>query len=188
VYFKSVEEARTAGYRACKVCHPDEEPETLFLSRYNSPMGVYVIIGSQKGVCYLGPDDNKHQFSRRQQNGVRIQEETLHNQNVVTELDTYFSGNLRKFTIPIDLRGTDFQCSVWKKLLDIPYGETVSYAHVARAVGRPDGPRAVGQAVGRNPVSIIVPCHRVIGKNGSLTGYGGGLPRKIALLKLEKAL
>ena len=103
------------------------------------------------------------------------------------ELRAYFAGILRVFSVPLDMQGTDFQLSVWNQLLKIPYGETRSYAHVAEAVGRPKAVRAVGAANGSNPVAIVVPCHRVIGSSGKLTGYGGGLPLKKRLLELEGA-
>jgi methylated-DNA-[protein]-cysteine S-methyltransferase len=90
-----------------------------------------------------------------------------------------------EFDLPLDMRGTDFQRNVWEALLTIPYGETRSYGEIAKQIGRPDRARAVGAANGSNPVSIIVPCHRVIGSDGSLTGYGGGLPRKRWLLDHE---
>jgi methylated-DNA-[protein]-cysteine S-methyltransferase len=103
------------------------------------------------------------------------------------ELRAYFGGNLREFSVPLNMQGTDFQLSVWNQLVKIPYGETRSYAQVAEAVGRPKAVRAVGAANGSNPVAIIVPCHRVIGSGGKLTGYGGGLPLKKRLLELEGA-
>jgi methylated-DNA-[protein]-cysteine S-methyltransferase len=92
------------------------------------------------------------------------------------------------FEVPIAFAGTRFQVAVWRALLDIPRGETISYGELARRVGSPAAVRAVGAAVGRNPVSIFVPCHRVVGSNGALTGYAGGLPRKTHLLRLERAL
>lgn len=101
------------------------------------------------------------------------------------QLAAYFAGALTEFALPLALQGTAFQRRVWAALLTIPYGTTVSYGQVARAVGNPQGSRAVGLANGRNPVSLIVPCHRVIGADGRLTGYGGGLPRKAALLEFE---
>jgi methylated-DNA-[protein]-cysteine S-methyltransferase len=101
------------------------------------------------------------------------------------ELRAYFAGGLRVFSVPLDMEGTEFQLNVWNRLTKIPYGETRSYAQVAEAVGRPKAVRAVGAANGSNPVAIIVPCHRVIGSNGKLTGYGGGLPLKKRLLELE---
>ena len=102
-----------------------------------------------------------------------------------TELAEYFAGRRTRFDIALDLHGTPFQRDVWRVLLGIDCGRTSSYGAVARAVGRPNAVRAVGGAVGLNPVAVIVPCHRVMGSDGSLTGYAGGLPRKIALLEIE---
>jgi methylated-DNA-[protein]-cysteine S-methyltransferase len=106
----------------------------------------------------------------------------------VKQLDEYFSGQRREFTFPLDLRGTDFQLACWRALLAIPYGETRTYADIARAVGKPSAFRAVGMANNRNPVAIVVPCHRVIASDGTLCGYGGGLDVKRKLLELEGAL
>lgn len=103
------------------------------------------------------------------------------------ELEAYFAGDLRRFTIPIDRNsGTPFQQQVWKTIIDIPYGEKITYGDLAKKIGRPTAYRAVANALGRNPVSIVAPCHRIIGANGKLTGFGGGLPRKRFLLDLEK--
>jgi methylated-DNA-[protein]-cysteine S-methyltransferase len=102
-----------------------------------------------------------------------------------SQLNEYFHGKRREFDLPLDLHGTDFQCGVWRALLKINTGKTQSYGDIARAVHSPQGVRAVGSAVGKNPLSVIVPCHRVMGSDGSLTGYAGGLDRKRALLKLE---
>lgn len=106
--------------------------------------------------------------------------------DAVRQLDEYFAGRRQRFELPLDLGGTPFQRAVWARLLRIPYGTTISYAELAASLGRPDRVRAVGGAVGRTPVPIIVPCHRVIGSDGALTGYGGGLQRKAALLDLER--
>lgn len=106
---------------------------------------------------------------------------------VRAELGEYFEGKRTEFTVPLDLRGTPFQLRVWKQLLRIPFGETRSYAQVARAAGRPTAVRAVGTANGANPVPLIVPCHRVIRSDGGLGGYGGGLETKRRLLALERA-
>lgn len=107
---------------------------------------------------------------------------------VSQQLAEYFAGQRSRFEVALDLAcGTAFQRSVWQALLAIPYGATASYGDLSRCIGKPSAARAVGAAVGRNPVSIIVPCHRVVGTNGSLTGYAGGLDRKIGLLKLEGA-
>ena len=105
-----------------------------------------------------------------------------------SELEEYFAGKRREFSFALDLRGTDFQLACWHALLAIPYGETRSYGDIARAVGRPQGFRAVGMANNRNPVAIVVPCHRVIASDGTLCGYGGGLDVKRKLLELEGAL
>lgn len=101
------------------------------------------------------------------------------------QLESYFDGRLTEFDLPLVMEGTEFQRQVWEALREIPYGVTISYGELAKRVGNPNGSRAVGLANGRNPISIIVPCHRVIGSNGKLTGYGGGLPRKAALLDFE---
>ncbi|MBS1953145.1 MAG: methylated-DNA--[protein]-cysteine S-methyltransferase [Cyanobacteria bacterium SZAS-4] len=102
------------------------------------------------------------------------------------ELAAYFAGDLKEFTVPLKASGTDFQQKVWRELQNIPFGEVISYAELARRIDNPKACRAVGLANGQNPISIIVPCHRVIGANGKLTGYGGGLPRKVILLNLEQ--
>ncbi len=108
--------------------------------------------------------------------------------DVRAQLDEYFAGSRREFELELELHGNPFERRVWRALCEIPYGETVSYGEVARAIGAPDAPRAVGLVNGRNPIAVIVPCHRVIGANGSLTGYGGGLGRKRRLLDLESGV
>jgi methylated-DNA-[protein]-cysteine S-methyltransferase len=104
---------------------------------------------------------------------------------VLAQLDGYFAGERRSFELALAPLGTEFQRRVWQALAAIPYGETTTYAAIARAVGKPKAVRAVGAANGKNPISIVVPCHRVIGQNGTLTGYAGGLPSKQRLLELE---
>ena len=106
--------------------------------------------------------------------------------DAVDQLGAYFAGELTDFDLQLDLRGTDFQQRVWKALLTIPYGETRSYGEIAEQIGASGSARAVGLANGHNPIAIVVPCHRVIGASGSLTGYGGGLERKQTLLELER--
>ncbi len=105
---------------------------------------------------------------------------------VRAQLAEYFAGNRQQFDVPLNLGGTPFQKQVWQELLHIPFGRTITYAQLAERVGKPTGPRAVGHANARNPVSIIVPCHRVIGANGKLTGYGGGMDKKQWLLSWER--
>ena len=106
--------------------------------------------------------------------------------DVTTQLHEYFDGSRTRFTVPLQLIGTPFQKMVWNALRGIPYGETVSYGRLAERIGRPTAARAVGLANGRNPIGVIVPCHRVVGSTGHLTGYGGGLDRKQELLAFEK--
>ena len=104
----------------------------------------------------------------------------------IRQLKAYFAGKLEDFELPLSPQGTTFQLGVWKRLCEIPYGETISYGELARRIGNPNASRAVGLANGSNPIPIIIPCHRVIGSNGKLTGYGGGLPIKEKLLALER--
>ena len=161
-------------------------PEIFFLTHYHSPLGTYVLGSSKKGVVFVKTEErSKAYFSRWEREGIELKEDAEHNLRLISELNAYFAGKLREFTIPLDLRGTSFQRQVWDLLCGIPWGETRSYGQIAKGLGRPRAARAVGRAVGTNPVSIVVPCHRVIGSNGALTGYGGGLDRKAALLKLE---
>ena len=161
-------------------------PEIFYFTQYQSPLGTYVLGSSKKGVvCVKTEDRSKTYLSRWEREGIELKERGEHNLRLISQLDAYFAGKLREFTIPLDLRGTPFQRRVWDLLCHIPWGETRSYGQIAKALGRPKAARAVGRAVGTNPVSIVVPCHRVIGSDGTLTGYGGGLDRKKALLKLE---
>lgn len=190
VAFRSREEARQAGYRPCKVCRPDEpavEPERFFWSRYVSPLGAYILVSSQKGIVCMKPDDQERgRHAHWERGNIELRKNGDHNSKLANQLDAYFGGKLFQFDVSLDLRGTPFQLKVWEVLCGIPYGKTRSYREVAEAAGRPNAARPVGGAVGTNPVSIVVPCHRVIGSNGKLTGYGGGLDRKKALLDLEQ--
>ena len=158
--------------------------------RYASPLGTYLIIASQQGVVCVEPEDQiDARLARWDKAGVQLERgRNQHTETMTRELDAYFRGDLRQFSVPVDLRGTPFQLRVWGALCRIPYGETRTYGELARSIGRPEAARAVGHAIGSNPVSIAVPCHRVVGANGSLTGYGGGLHRKDALLRLEGSL
>ena len=109
-------------------------------------------------------------------------------EQTVNQLDDYFAGHLTVFNIPLHPVGTDFQRRVWKALLDIPFGQTRSYMEIAKSIGNPQGVRAVAQAIGANGIGIIIPCHRVIGSNHSLTGFAGGLDKKQLLLQLERTI
>jgi len=117
-----------------------------------------------------------------------IKNHTVLIQSAAAQIDEYLAGARTQFSLPLALHGTEFQQEVWQALQTIPYGETRSYKDIAAAIGRPKALRAVGMANNRNPIAIIVPCHRVIGRDGSLTGYGGGLPLKQRLLELEQGI
>ncbi len=191
VEFTSREEARIKGFRPCKLCKPDASlrPEVFFLDSYDSPLGKYLLVSSHRGLVCVKPEGQvMPRLERWQKTGISIEEGDGFNRETAAQLDKYFTGNLREFDVPLDVRGTDFQRQVWQLLRTIPYGETRSYGQLARAIGRPSAGRAVGRANGTNPVSIIIPCHRVIGSTGRLVGYGGGLDRKSALLNLEACI
>lgn len=173
----------------CKICRPDgfdPKPEVLFTTYYDSPLGRYILVSSKKGVVCIEPVEQeiKH-VTRWRGETIRLEEDNMYNHKVAAELDAYFKRKLRQFSVSLDIRGTNFQHQVWDALRNIPYGETRSYGEIARTIGRPTAIRAVGLANRANPISIVIPCHRVIGANGKLVGYGGGLHRKQALLDLE---
>ncbi len=152
---------------------------TFIWTTYESPLGRLTLVGGDAGLSdLLFPGSEPRDESGR---------DPLAFADVATQLDEYFAGRRRSCNLQLDLNGTPFQLAVWEQLRAIPYGTTVTYGELARRIDRPDRVRAVGGAVGRTPVPIIVPCHRVIGADGSLTGYGGGLPRKRALLEHEGA-
>jgi methylated-DNA-[protein]-cysteine S-methyltransferase len=155
-------------------------PESLYYSRIDSPIGSLLLVVSEHGLVAL-----EFLGGKIREGWVESAEKTA---PYARQMDEYFSGRRRCFDLPLDLRGTEFQKRCWQELLNIPYGETRSYADIARAIGNPAAVRAVGLANGQNPIAIIVPCHRVIGSDGSLTGYGGGLESKRKLLELEGAL
>jgi methylated-DNA-[protein]-cysteine S-methyltransferase len=145
---------------------------------YESPLGPLTLFAAPRGLTGLS-------FPRRAAGLDERDRDPAALAAAAGQLEAYFAGRRRAFELPLDLAGTPFQRRVWAELRRIPYGETVSYSELAARVGRPDVVRAVAAAVGRTPVPIVVPCHRVVGADGSLTGYGGGLQRKRALLDLE---
>lgn len=150
-----------------------------------SPVGTLRLVASDKGlVAILWPNERP---GRVPLGPTQADEAHPILVRAAAQVTDYFAGGLRAFDVPLDFRGTDFQRSVWQALLTIPFGETRSYAQIARQIGRPTASRAVGAANGRNPVSIIAPCHRVIGTSGALTGFAGGLEAKRMLLDLEAA-
>jgi methylated-DNA-[protein]-cysteine S-methyltransferase len=170
---------------------------TLHCTTMNSAIGPLFLAGSTSGLVALEFDTRlpgqqsirpNPRHLREERTGLEFEDAPRLMRPYVSELEQYFAGKRRKFTFPLDLRGTDFQVACWRALLAIPFGETRSYADSARAVGKPNAFRAVGMANNRNPVAIVVPCHRVIASDGSLCGYGGGLDVKRKLLELEGAL
>ena len=151
-----------------------------------SPVGTLTLIGSDDGLAAILWENDRPGRVRRDV----VTEDATHPILGETErqLGEYFVGRRRVFDIPLDFAGTEFQKTVWGALLTIPFGETRSYAQIARQIGHPTAVRAVGAANGRNPISIIAPCHRVIGSSGKLTGFAGGLDVKAFLLRLEGAI
>jgi methylated-DNA-[protein]-cysteine S-methyltransferase len=149
----------------------------LFHTIHHSPIGPLTLVGSERGLSELRfPGDERPAGAPRPE----------HFADALVQLEEYFAGARRRFELTLDIvRGTDFQRAVWEQLRTIPHGSTITYGELAARLGPVDRVRAVGAAVGRTPVPIVIPCHRVIGADGSLTGYGGGLERKRALLDLE---
>lgn len=167
---------------------PPITPDTVVLGRVETPIGAFGAVFTTRGLsCLSFPSDldGSEAWARRHAPRARVDRNHPALAMLSAQLTAYFDGTLRVFSVPLDLRGTPFQMEAWQALLDIPYGEVRSYADIARVIGRPRAVRAVGMANHANPVPIIVPCHRVIGSNRKLTGYGGGLDLKDRLLRLE---
>ena len=165
----------------------------LYWSSTSSPYGKCVVMATERGVCWAGtpgtlPEVGLAWVQRKIRIGQMIEEEkTAPLQQAMCELRRFLVGEPVQFACPLDLYGTPFQVEVWNALYRIPYGEVRTYTEIARTIGHPKAVRAVGAANGANPIAIIVPCHRVIGSDGTLTGYGGGLQTKAWLLGLESA-
>jgi methylated-DNA-[protein]-cysteine S-methyltransferase len=160
---------------------------TLVQTRYASPLGPMIVAATARGLAGVWFDGQRHLPDVSHWPQADAHHPVL--AHAVRQLAEYFAGTRTQFDLPLDLQGgTPFQQSVWHALLRIPSGSTDSYGALSERIGKPAAVRAVGAAVGRNPLSIVVPCHRVIGANGALTGYAGGLERKTALLQLEGAL
>jgi methylated-DNA-[protein]-cysteine S-methyltransferase len=155
--------------------------QTLY-TLHPSVLGDIFLARTDAGITHIVFQEGTHP--------IRPEPDWIHDSaafhDITAQLDAYFAGELQDFDLPLAPEGTPFQLTVWDALQSIPYGETLSYGELAQEIGRPSASRAVGAANGRNPLPIVVPCHRVIGQDGSLTGYGGGLRFKKALLSLEK--
>ena len=155
---------------------------TTYYTRLPSPLGPLLLVGTADALTQVWLPSGR---DRRDPDSEWIEAQAPFTE-AIHQLDAYFAGALRRFDLRLAPAGTAFQQTVWRALLDIPYGETMSYGALARRIGRPAAVRAVGAANGQNPLAIVVPCHRVIGSDGRLVGYGGGLPAKVALLELER--
>lgn len=158
-----------------------EKVSAVFYTTVESPVGPLLLAGDVDALRRVSFESSKHaappQDDWRQDKAPFAE--------VIRQLQAYFRGELREFDVPLAMEGTDFQRRVWNALREIPYGETISYLQLAERIGNPKAVRAVGLANGSNPIPIIVPCHRVIGSDGSLTGFGGGISTKKKLLELE---
>ena len=153
----------------------------MYYCYLDTPIGELLLAGEDDALSMIGFPKGK--MRRDPEADWIYNEKPL--ENARRQLEEYFAGSRKDFDLPVILKGTEFQVAVLKALQQIPYGETVSYGDIARRIGRPKAVRAVGAANGRNPIPIVVPCHRVIGSSGDLTGFGGGLDTKEALLRLE---
>jgi methylated-DNA-[protein]-cysteine S-methyltransferase len=161
----------------------------MFFSRstYEAPFGVLTVVGSDLGIRYVMFNNDAHPKPLER---LHISETEIHDSvnDAVTQLQEYCDGSRRDFDLPLDLQGTEFQVAAWRALADIPYGHTASYGQQAASIGRPKAVRAIGGANGRNPVAIVLPCHRIVGADGSLTGFGGGIAVKKWLLDHEQSM
>jgi epoxyqueuosine reductase len=172
--------------------------ETLYITNMDSAVGPLFLAAGHRGLVALEFDarlpgrqsirPNPRDLREERKPTFTFEDSSGQMRPYVAELEEYFAGRRRAFSFHLDLRGTEFQLACWRALMAIPYGETRSYAQIARAVGKPNAFRAVGMANNRNPIAIVVPCHRVIASDGKLCGYGGGLDVKQKLLELEGAL
>lgn len=156
---------------------------TTFFTTIDSPAGPLLLAGSPSALTLIHFRRGRHPFDPL----PHWVESSTPFARPIAQLDAYFAGRLRDFDLPLAPQGTPFQLRVWQELQNIPYGQTISYGELARRIGNPSASRAVGLANGANPLPIVIPCHRVIGASGKLTGYGGGLPIKEKLLALERS-
>jgi methylated-DNA-[protein]-cysteine S-methyltransferase len=155
---------------------------TRHFTQIESPLGPLLLVSDLTGLRQILFVNGRHPA----QPESSWKEDRVPLTETIRQLQAYFAGELENFNLPLAPEGTPFQLEVWRRLCDIPYGETISYGELAGRIGNPKASRAVGLANGSNPIPIVIPCHRVIGSNGKLTGYGGGLPIKEKLLALEK--
>jgi methylated-DNA-[protein]-cysteine S-methyltransferase len=164
----------------------------VYGTSFDSRIGLIYVASTEKGVCKISvPRETRRDFFRWLHEHFadhEVADNKSRNREVIDQLNRYFNGKLARFTCPVDLIGTPFQIRVWKELSKIPYGTTITYKQLARRIGTSRGFQAVGRANASNPLPIIIPCHRVLGTDGSLVGYSSGIKTKEFLLKLEGAL
>lgn len=166
--------------------------QQVYYAEMESPIGPLTLFSSHKGICSIHFGSQEQTIMKVKLNKYFLKHDFIQDDTKLSEaihqLQQYFFGTRTTFQLPLDLRGTPFQLKVWNALQHIGYGETATYKRIAELIGNPKAVRAVGGANNQNPVSIVIPCHRVIGSNGALVGYGGGLDKKEYLLNLEKNL
>jgi AraC family transcriptional regulator of adaptative response/methylated-DNA-[protein]-cysteine methyltransferase len=168
----------------------DSQNSAIYVVSFTTELGSMIACATQKGLCMLEFEDSKRldmDFRQLYKNFKIpfLQQENQHLKKLKIELSEYFDGKRKEFGIPLDVMGTEFQKKAWSALLKIPYGKTTNYAKQAEIIGKPTAARAVANANAHNKISVVVPCHRVIGVNGALAGYAGGTWRKMRLLELE---
>lgn len=165
--------------------------DILYVDRLTYVQGTMYVVASEEGLVYIGtpnaPFDEVETWANKPFKGYQFEENKEKLTPYIHQLTAYFNGELTEFDVPIHVKGTPFQLSVWEALKELPYGATTTYSAIAQRVGNPKAVRAVGTAIGANPILAIIPCHRVIGKNGKLTGFRSGLAMKEFLLQLEQA-
>ncbi|MDP4929234.1 MAG: methylated-DNA--[protein]-cysteine S-methyltransferase [Ilumatobacteraceae bacterium] len=165
------------------------QSDVLIFSRRTceAPFGVLTVVGSDLGIRYVMFNNDAHPKPLER---LHVSDSEIHESvnDAMNQLEEYFDGSRRDFELPLDLQGTEFQVAAWNALADIPYGHTASYGQQAASIGRPKAVRAIGGANGRNPVAIVLPCHRIVGADGSLTGFGGGIAVKKWLLDHEQSM
>lgn len=166
--------------------------QMLYWTSFRSPLGLVYVASTNNGVCAVSlPANTKEDFFDwivKHFEGYEVEESAEKNRQIVDELEQYFNGAAVPFKSKLDLQGTEFQRQVWSELQRVPYGTVVTYKELARRVGRPKGYQAVGRANATNPLPIVIPCHRVVGSDDDLVGYGAGIRTKEYLLRLEGAL
>ena len=162
----------------------------IYISQLNSPIDTLYLASSDKGVVCISfsGKENPMKDLEKLVPDMELEENTSKNKKVIRQLKDYFSGTRKDFDLPLHMIGTEFQKLVWRQLCQVPFGKTASYKEIAEKIGKPKAMRAVGQANHRNPIPIIIPCHRIIGANGHLVGFGGGLDKKRFLLSHEGVL